>query len=247
LFAFDNTAFSRISFVLILVVSQLSMASVIEPLKEPLMEDTEWDGGWVFLAGIGATAARTVTDTDSERAMVGPNISTSVGYCEKYTYCIEIGSLTSANFYSNIKGKTQGKDVNASVLMWESSYFLSTRIKFPGVKPTNLFNPGFKLLGGYGNSVAFIREIDDVDIAAQEGIRIHNEGPLMGASLIFFFNAMDYSFPWYIEMTSILQLHWNSYIVQPQGVVPVVLEEGFAEGNTRIVRFNLSIGTPLFY
>lgn len=162
--------------------------------------------------------------------------------------------MTSANFYENIKGHLPGagndglgKQVSASVIMWESSYYLSTRVKFPGVKATNLFNPGFKLLAGYGNSVAFIREIDDEDISEKDGVRIHNEGPLMGASLIFFFNSMDESFPWFIEVASILQLHWKSYIVEPQGVVPVVLDESFTKENTRIVRLNLSIGTPLFY
>jgi hypothetical protein len=231
------------SLLFILILSQFSMAETAEKSKK----SEGWKGGWSFLAGIGATAARTITNTDSERAMLGPNISTSVGYCTGLAYCIEIGSMTSANFYESIKVKTQGKEVDASVIMWESSYYLSTRIAVPGIKPTNLFHPGFKLLVGYGNTVSFIREVDDQEISQRDGLRIHNEGPLMGAAFILMFNAMDDSYPWFIEVASILQLHWKSYVVQPQGVVPVVLDQSFTEENTRIMRLNLSVGIPLFY
>ena len=138
----------------------------------------KWEDGWVFLGGMGVTAARAENDHTTQQAMLGPNISTSIGYCENQSYCIEIGSMTSVNFYEKLEGKLLDKDVNVSLIMWESSYFLSTRIKIPGIKATDLLNSGFKLLGGYGNSVAFIREIDDQEISEKEGVRVHNEGPL---------------------------------------------------------------------
>lgn len=239
MYFFKINPFQKISLILILL---LKIPSTAELLR---MEE-KWNGGWVFIGALGVTGARTVSNTNSQRAMIGPNVSTSVGYCENQSYCIEVGSITSANFYDRIEKRTQGRDVIASLVMWETSYFLSTRVKIPVIQPTDLFNPAFKLLGGYGNSVSFIRDIDDADISSREDLRIHNEGPLMGYSVMFFFNAYNDSIPWFIEITTILQMHWKSYFVEPEGVVPVISEKGYTEENLRVTRLNINVGMIIF-
>jgi len=208
----------------------------------------EWKDGWSMLAGGGITRSRYFTENERvEQSGAGPNIANSVGYCDANT-CLEIGSLVSFNFYDDLRSAIPNRDdtILLDAWMWETALFLALRSRLPGVAEHGEFNPWIKLIGGYGASVGYPDRIHTPGYQELSDRRIQDEGPLLGASLCNFFGRNTPRKIWYVEVTSLLQLHWNSWLVKSGGLLPAVQSSYHANGNPYSLLLNFTVGVRAF-
>ena len=251
----------RLSQITLIILFLLSLSSIIfaqnteNVIKEwevkQYNEDkqllrTTWTNGWYFLTGIGFTGGFIVTNDFSERASGGGHISTAIGYNAMNAYGIEIGSLVSFNIYDGLPavGDITTED-NYNVIVWDTAFYWGIRARIPQIIPSDNINPYVKLFLGYGQSVGFITDIEIEEYSYLKEVRLHNEGPLYGFSLGNIFNTKDSSSIWFIEFTLLLQLHWDTHIVESSEELPVIVESKSTTDNKRILRGNLSIGVRL--
>ncbi len=208
----------------------------------------EWKDGWCMLAGGGFTRSRYFTKNEQvEISGIGPNMANSVGYCDGNT-CLEIGSLVSFNYYDHLRSAVPQRNdtIELDAWMWETALYFALRSRIPGFPEKGNFNPWIKVLGGYGASVGFPDRIRTPGFDELNDSRIQDEGPLMGLSLTNFFGRNVMGKIWYIEATSLLQLHWNSWLVKSGGMLPTVQSSFHASGNPYSLLLNFTIGLRAF-
>lgn len=206
----------------------------------------EWKDGWSMLVGAGVSRSRYVTDDKHvEQSGVGPNLATSVGYCN-YSSCLEIGSIVSFDSYDNVQVRTGPDTLVLDSWMWETALFLALRTRLPGIQSQGQFNPWIKLLTGYGASVGYPQRFVTPGCDSLKDRRIQDEGPLFGLSLSNVFGEGRPGRLWFLEGTAILQLHWNSWIVRSGGLLPDVQSSFHSSGNPYSVLLSLSIGIRAF-
>jgi hypothetical protein len=208
----------------------------------------EWKDGWALLSGAGITRARYfMEDERVELSGIGPNIANSIGYCDGNT-CLEFGSLVSFNFYDNLRAAVpQTSDtIVLDTWMWETALFLALRSRIPGVPELGEFNPWIKLLGGYGASVGFPARIHSPGFEFLADHRLQDEGPLFGISLSNFFGRNTPRKVLYLEVTSLVQLHWNAWLVKSGGLLPAVQASYRTSGNPYSLLMNITVGFRAF-
>lgn len=209
----------------------------------------KWTDGWSFLAGVGTSRSRFVTSADESKGEVsgiGPNISTSVGYCDRDAYCLEFGSLVSFNLYNNMRVQASDNDTFVGdVNMWETALYLSLRTRVPGFQPYGQLNPWIKILAGYGASVGFFDKVETPQYQYLKNRRIQTEGPLFGVSLMNVFQNPNRRL-WYLEGSTLLQMHWNTWLVESGGLLPDVTTGPGTRGNPYSLVLALSAGVRIF-
>lgn len=208
----------------------------------------EWKDGWAMLAGGGITRARYFTEDERvELSGIGPNIANSIGYCDGRT-CLEIGSLVSFNFYDELRATIPRSNdtVVLDAWMWETALFLALRSRVPGVPEMGEFNPWIKMMGGYGASVGFPAKIRTPGFAHLSDHRLQDEGPLLGLSFSNFFGRHTPRKILYVEVTSLMQLHWQAWIVKSGGLLPAVQTSYRTNGNPYSLLLNITVGIRAF-
>lgn len=215
---------------------------------EPRMGAEVWKDGWSLLAGGGFSRARLVTENQSEEQEGhGPNLMTSVGYCDRDAYCLELGSTVTFAFYEDLQASApSGQKFELDAWFWETALFASVRTRLPGVEPDRQFNPWVKLLSGYGASVGYPHRIPEAFPDSMRDVRMHTEGPLYGLSVMNVFNHESPGRLWFLEGTAIVQLNWNNWLIKEGGLVPEVVQTSHTEGNPFTVLLNLTVGVRLF-
>ena len=208
-----------------------------------------WTDGWSFLAGVGTSRSRYFTSSDESKGEVsglGPNLSTSIGYCERDAYCLEFGSLVSFNLYNDMRLKASGGDTFVGdVNMWETVLYLSLRTRVPGIRPYGQLSPWIKILAGYGASVGFFEKVETPQFQYLKNRRIQTEGPLFGISLMNVFQNPGKRL-WYLEGSTIVQMHWNTWLVESGGLLPDVTSGPTTQGNPYSLVLALSAGVRIF-
>lgn len=208
----------------------------------------EWKDGWAMFAGGGITRARYFTENERmEQSGIGPNIANSVGYCDGNS-CLEFGSLVSFNFYDHLRAVVprSSDTIELDTWMWETALFLALRSRVPGVPEMGEFNPWIKLLGGYGASVGFPSRIYSPGFDYLSNHRLQDEGPLFGVSFSNVFGRNTPRKVWYLEATSLLQLHWNAWLVKSGGLLPAVQSSYRTNGNPYSLLLNITVGIRAF-
>jgi hypothetical protein len=208
----------------------------------------EWKDGWAMLSGAGITKSRNFTENEQvEQSGIGPNMANSVGYCDGNS-CLEIGSLVSFNYYDHLRSAVPqtGDTIVLDAWMWETALFLALRSRVPGIPEMGEFNPWIKLLGGYGASVGFPARIRTPGFRYLSDHRLQDEGPLLGMSLSNFFGRHTPRKVWYVEVTSLLQLHWNAWLVKSGGLLPAVQTSYRTNGNPYSLLLNITVGLRAF-
>ncbi len=204
------------------------------------------------MAGWGASRSRFFTSSDESRGEVsgiGPSFTTSVGYCGHDAACLEFGSLVSFNYYDNMRVDTSAVDTapfQGDVNMWETTFYLAMRSRFPGITPSPQLDPWFKLMAGYGASVGFLQKIESPGYEHLKHHRVQTEGPLMGLSVTNIFQGSKrYRHLWFIEGSAILQMHWKTWLVAGDGLLPEVTTSE-VQRNPYSLLLNLSVGIRIF-
>lgn len=213
-----------------------------------------WKDGWSLLAGSGITRSRYYTENETiEQEGYGPNVMTSVGYCDRDAYCLELGSIVSFNYYKDMFATMPGGNgledsVRLDAWFWETALFFSIRARLPHYHQHRQFNPWIKLLSGYGASVGYPgNQIRDPQVRDRvKGMRLQTEGPLFGLSLMNVFNNDRPGKLWFVESTVMTQLNWKSWLVKDGGLLPVVAHSGATDGNPYTLLFNLTVGVRIF-
>lgn len=207
-----------------------------------------WEDGWSLLAGAGVSSSRYITRNESrEEDGEGPGLMTSVGYCDRGSYCLETGSLVSFNHYEDLLATPPGGEpLRLDAWFWETALFVAIRARVPGTRPRGHFDPWVKLFSGYGASVGFP---DGIPSGAPDSIadrRIHMEGPLYGVSLMNIFHDRAPGRVWFVEATAFAQISRNNWLIKEGGIVPEVTSSGHTEGNPYTLFLNLTVGLRLF-
>ena len=224
-----------------------ALSDVGDPDPQPGVQ--EWKDGWSFLAGVGASRSRFITSSDESKGEVsglGPNLSTSIGYCDRDAACLEFGSLVSFNLYNNMRVQTSSGDTFVGdVNMWETALYLSLRTRVPGFQPYGQLNPWIKILAGYGASVGFFDKVETPQYQYLKNRRIQTEGPLFGVSLMNVFQNPNRRL-WYLEGSTLLQMHWKTWLVESGGLLPDVTTGPGTRGNPYSLVLALSAGVRIF-
>lgn len=208
-----------------------------------------WKDGWSMLVGSGFTRTRYYTENESvEQHGYGPHLMTSVGYCDRDAYCLELGSIVSFDYYENVQALTsQGDSLALNVWMWETALFFSVRARLPHYHQHRQFNPWIKLLSGYGASVGYPQRILTPGAGdSLSGMRMQNEGPLFGVSFMNVFNNDKPGRLWFVEGTVITQMNWNNWLIKGGGLLPEIAQTGHTSGNPYTLLLNLTVGVRVF-
>lgn len=215
---------------------------------QPRLGPEDWKDGWSLLAGAGFTRTRLYTENQSrEQEGHGPNLMTSVGYCDRDAYCLELGSIVTFAYYEDLFATPpSGDEVNLDAWFWETALFASVRTRLPGVEPNRQFNPWVKLLSGYGASVGYPHRLPSEFPDSLRDMRMHTEGPLYGVSVMNLFNHDRPGRLWFLEGTAMVQLNWNNWLIKEGGLTPEVVQTGHTEGNPFTFFPNLTVGIRLF-
>ncbi len=232
----------KLTSLVLLFAFQFSFANPPSPIDVSKSHD-----GFAFFGALGFTNAFVISDKGENEGAIGPSISTAVSYCEAQVYCIEFGSVVNVNFYDDIKGDSElSGDLDIDLIMWQSSFYLGTRNKFPIVIPTDTWNPWYKVFLGYGSSVGFIRDVNTSKSKIPDGLRFHSEGPILGLGLVFNFNAFNSKKFWFIEITQLIQIQRTNYLVQQTTELPLIIDSFNSRNNSHISQTNLNIGIRFF-
>ncbi len=207
-----------------------------------------WKDGWSLLAGMGVTRTRFYTDNQSqEKEGHGPNLMTSVGYCDRDAYCLELGSIVSFDYYDDMMAAApNGDSLNLNVWIWETALFFSVRTRLPHYHQHRQFNPWIKLLSGYGASVGYPQKWPAGTPDSLRSMRIQTEGPLYGLSVMNVFNNDKPGRVWFVEGTAIIQMNWNNWLIKGGGLLPEVAQTGHTSGNSYTLLLNLTVGVRVF-
>lgn len=207
-----------------------------------------WKDGWSLMAGMGFTRTRYYTQNEEhEDEGHGPNLMTSVGYCDRDAYCLEVGSLVSFDYYDDMTVETSaGDSLRLNAWFWETALFFSVRTRLPHYHQHRQFNPWIKLLSGYGASVGYPDRWPAGAPDSLRGMRMQTEGPLFGLSLLNVFNNDKPGRLWFVEGTVITQLNWNNWLVKDGGLLPEVAQVGHTQGNPYTLLLNLTVGVRIF-
>lgn len=206
-----------------------------------------WNDGWELLYGMGATSSQLVTNNQEiEIEGKGGHFSTAVGYCDLQAYCLEVGSLVSFNYYDEMEVEFSDQEFDIDLWMWETALYLAVRARVPGTRPKGNFDPWIKLLSGYGASVGYptwssLAGRDDV-----LDTRVHQEGPLYGLSFMNLFNNERAGRLWFVEVSVITQIYWNSWMVKSGGILPEVTQSGNTDGNPYSLLLSGTLGFRVF-
>lgn len=213
------------------------------PPAEAALPEKNWNSGFYLLAGGGPSFAVYDTEyTDREFSSLGFNLYTTVGYYFENLFALEIGSTVTFQYHFGvpIRGFDRYEN-NANVLSWNSAFFGAIRIRIPKVKHTNNFNPFFKTIIGVGTSVGFIKNLDEEN-EDLKGIRLNQEGPLLGFSIGNMFNTRSRGRLWFVELTFILQIYWDRYMVQDAEELPIVVDSENLKDRDNLKQFIFTVG-----
>ena len=206
----------------------------------------EWKDGWSMLVGTGISRSRYVTENKHvELSGVGPNLATSVGYCDQ-TSCLELGLLVSFDYYDHLQVHNGADTIELNSWMWETALFLALRARVPGVPQMGWFNPWVKFLSGYGASVGYPQRFITPGFDSLKDRRVQDEGPLFGMSVANIFGQTKPGRIWFVEGTVLLQLHWNSWLIRSGGLLPDVENSYHQAGNPYSILVNLTLGIRAF-
>lgn len=227
-------------------------------VPEPMMGRERWGDGWLLTSGVGVTHSYLFTENEAEEQQgIGPHLSTSVGYCDHDAYCLEAGSLVGFLYYdgyqsaaSSYSGLFSGDTSlftgqKYDVWMWETALYAAIRARVPGTRPRGQFDPWIKLMSGYGANVGYLASWSK-GYDSLEGMRIQDEGPLFGVSLSNLFNNEGRGRVWFLEWSMLIQLHWNSWLIKPNGILPTVAGTSKTDGNPYSTLISLSVGYRVF-
>ena len=216
-------------------------------VPERAMGVDRWNDGWELLSGMGATRSQLVTNNQEiEIEGKGGHFSTAVGYCDLQAYCLEVGSLVSFNYYDELEVEFTDQEFDIDLWMWETALYLAVRARVPGTRPRGHFDPWIKLLSGYGASVGYptwssLKGRDDV-----LDTRVHQEGPLYGLSLMNLFNNERAGRLWFVEISVITQIYWNSWMVKSGGILPEITQTSKTDGNPYSLLLSGTLGFRVF-
>jgi len=205
------------------------------------------DDNWYFLVGTGFSGSIYSSNITKTRASTGLHLSTSVGYYANNSYAIEVGSITSFNEFDSISMEGFSTQENqAELIAWNTAFFWGVKVRFPGIRSSNLFSPFIKVFYGYGVSVAFLENLSDKN-KEMEKYRMHQEGPLFGVSISNIFNTYKkHKGVWFIEFTLIRQIYWNRYAVNKTGTVATIEKSEPTHNNDYSIQGHISVGMNLF-
>lgn len=216
-------------------------------VAERAMGVDRWNDGWELLAGVGGTRSQLVTDNqETELEGHGAHFSTAVGYCDLQAYCLEVGSLVSFNYYDEMEVDYLDQEFDIDLWMWETALYLAVRARVPGTRPKGHFDPWIKLLSGYGAGVGYPSWSG---LAGHDEIlemRVHQEGPLYGLSLMNLFNNEKAGRLWFVEVSAITQIYWNAWLVRSGGILPEVSKASKTNGNPYSLLLSATLGFRVF-
>lgn len=222
-------------------------ADEVAGVAERSMGVDRWKDGWELLYGMGGTRSQLVTNNQSvEIEGHGGHFSTAVGYCDLQAYCLEFGSLVSFNYYDEMETEYQDREFDIDLWMWETALYMAIRARVPGTRPRGHFDPWIKLLSGYGAGVGYPTWSNLPNDNTIHGLRVQQEGPLYGISVMNLFNNEHAGRLWFVEFSAIAQMYWNSWLVKSGGIVPEVTESGKTNGNPYSLLLSATLGFRVF-
>lgn len=235
------------SALLVLVLAGTLFAGGNNGVAEHAMGVDRWNNGWELLFGAGGTRSQLVTDNQGvEIEGHGGHISTAVGHCDLEAYCLEVGSLVSFNYYDEMEVEYLDQEFDLDLWMWETALYLAIRARVPGTRPHGHFDPWIKLLSGYGAGVGYPTWSSLSGQYEILDMRVQQEGPLYGVSLSNLFNNEKHGRLWFIEISAITQMYWNSWIVKSGGVLPEIKQTQKTNGNPYSFLMSATVGFRIF-
>lgn len=229
--------------------------------EDNLLMKRSWVNGWYCLGGIGYSLNSL---KDPERsAQYFPaafHVSSAIGYHSPGGYAYEFGSYLdviemndinvlkqSNNQITNLDPKFN-KLQKIDLYAWNTLFYMGLKSRFPNViRPTDTFNPYFKILIGKSVTVYFPDDAHDDDInTVLSDKRIHIEGYAFGFSISNIYNTFNKKPIWFWELTFTTQINNKLFYVQESGELPLELAKIPTNNSSLFYVLRLSIGTRFF-
>lgn len=215
--------------------------------SEPsLLKDT-WQNGWYLLFGLGPSGQVYSTESLSNRGSIGPHIQSHLGFWAYDAFGIEIGSSVGINFFDQVpleQTNTNLDFTDVGYAAWSSSFYIGIRVRIPAVEPSRYWRPYVRLYQGIGQSVGFF--LDDPPGLNLEGIRVHNEGNVMGIAFGNLFDSLASGKLWFLEFSVQVFILRTRFAIQGGGVLPIELGSVSVSKDDHIIKTSLSFGMALF-
>jgi len=214
--------------------------------------------GIYLLAGIGYSYNEIISNDNINNSFTGLNLSTSAGYWAFNAFSFEIGSIINYNYndnfsISNITETSPGvyekiDNYNMTMHEWGSIFYFGTMARWPFIRPSNNLNLFIRIFNGAGKTVYWIQpKADQVnDFKLPKDSRVTSDGILLGFSIINFFNEFNDKPIWFIEITTTIQMYYESLIIQSDGVLPEIISRNDNTNNIHKVQITLNAGIKFF-